>query len=763
MNQYSRKDEFQWVGKRLERPDGPDKVTGRARFGADYNLPGQLYGARLLSPHPHARIVGIDTSAAKALPGVKAVITAEDLPDVPANLALTGEAPFNVRDQSRNIMARHKVLYEGHPLAAIAAINKEIAQRAVDLIEVEYEILPHVIDVLEAIKPDAPVLHEEMFTAGITPKPDRPSNVASKSVLNRGNVDDGFAEADIIVEREFRTAPVHQGYIEPHACLASVADDGRAELWTSTQGPWVDRAFCAAILGWKISDIRVTATEIGGGFGGKIMTYDEPLALLLSKITRKPVKMVMTREEVFKRTGPTSGTYTRVKLGATKDGKLVALDCDFIYQAGAFPGSPLKNALAVAFTHLAIPNVKFTAVEVVSNRPRVLAYRAPGGPLACYVQESVMDEMAERLGLDPLELIRRNAIEEGAVAMTGEKLVDLGLHQVVDAVAASEHYNAPLGPNQGRGVATSYWRNRGGQTSLILSLNEDGTISVSMGTPDIGGLRASVSMMVAETLGVDYARIATTVGDTAQLGYNFITGGSRATYASGMAAVDAAKQVIAQACERAAKIWKLPVDSLEYDAGFVRPTGPNAGTQPPMSLAEIGAKSHLTGGPIMGKTTTDAPGAGPNFGTHLVDVEVDRETGFVRVLRYTIFADVGLAIHPDYVEGQNQGGAAQGIGWALNEEYIYGADGRMQNAGFLDYRMPVASDLPMIDCKLIEVPNPMHPFGVRGVGEIAIVPSVAAVANAVRHATGVRFFELPMSPPKILERLAQAKQEKATS
>lgn len=749
-------DELNPIGRRLARPDGADKVTGRARYGADYNLPGQLVGKCLLSPHPHARVVSIDTSLAQALPGVKAVVTGRDFPVLPSRATQIGDSAFNVRDQSRNVMARDKVLYEGHPVAAVAAVSEEIARHALSLIRVDYEVLPHVIDVVEAMAPDAPLLHDDLFTSGVESEPPKPSNISARTLLERGDIEDGFAQADVVIEREFRTQPVHQGYIEPHACVATVAQDGRAELWTSTQGAWVNRAFCAEILGWKLSDLRVIATEIGGGFGGKIIVYDEPVALRLAQIAGKPVKMVMSREEVFKRTGPTSGTFSKVRLGARKDGKLVAVSCDFHFQAGAFPGCPLKNVVAIAFTHVAIPNVRLNAVEVVSNRPSVQAYRAPGGPLACFVQESVMDEMAERLGIDPIELIERNAVQEGATAMTGEKLADLGLSQVLTAVKASGHWKAPLGLNQGRGVATSYWRNRGGQTSVTCMLNEDGTVNIAIGTPDIGGNRASISMMVAQTLGVPYTRVATTIADTAQLGFNFGTVGSRTTYAAGMAAVEAAQDVVEQVRHRAAKMWGVAVAAVEYADGVARAIG-DAGERQPMTLAEVATAFYRTGGPIMSKATTDAPGAGPNFGTHLVDVEVDPETGQTRVLRYSVFVDVGRAIHPDFVEGQNQGGAAQGVGWALNEEYVYAADGRMQNAGFLDYRMPVAPDLPMIDCTLIEVPNPRHPYGVRGVGEIALVPSVAAVANAVSRATGVRFLELPMSPPKVAKALQLAR------
>lgn len=686
-------------------------------------------------------------------------MTGANFPTLDNDLSLVAGYAFNIWDQAQNLMARDKVLYDGHPLAAVAATSEEIARQALDLIEVAYEILPHVIELDDAMATDAPVLHQKMVTAVPRPAGRENSNIVSDTQLLRGDLEAGFAEAEIVLEQEFRTRPVHQGYIEPHACIASVAEDGRAELWTSTQGPWIDRNYCATILGWEMSDLRVTATEIGGGFGGKLTVYDEPIALKLSEMTRRPVRMVMTRDEILRRTGPTSGSIMRIKLGARKNGKLVAADCQLIFQAGAYPGSPLSSARAILFSHVAIPNMRVNSVEVVSNRPSVQAYRAPGGPLACYAQESMMHDLALELGIDAAELIRRNIPATTDKTLTGDPLDNVGFHQVLEAVSSAAHLKIPLGANQGRGIACSYWKNGGGQTSVSTILNEDGTVNVTIGTPDIGGLRASVSMMVAETLGVDYDKVTTTIADTSQLGLNSFTAASRTAFAVGLAVVESSKDLITQLCQRAARLWDIPEEAVEFSNGRIRPAGPNAGTFPSASIAEIAANYHKTGGPIMGKFTTDAPGAGPNFATHVADVEVDPETGYIQILRYSVFVDVGCAIHPDYVEGQNQGGVVQGIGWALNEEYIYGKDGRLQNPGFLDYRMPVASDVPKIDCVLVEFPNPTHPFGVRGVGEISIVPSVAAVANAVRDATGVRFTALPMSPPHVLKRIIE--QQKA--
>ncbi len=749
--------EFTYIGTRPVRPDGVDKVTGRARFGADLSLPGQLVAKVLRSPHAHARIKSIDTTAAAKLSGVKAIVTAADFKDQPSEFVPAGEMMINYRDVVRNVMAREKVLFEGHPVAAVAATSAAIAKQALKLIKVEYEVLPHVIDVLDAMKPDAPLLHEDMITQGVTPAPTKPSNIAKRIELGLGDVAAGFAQADIIIERAFNTKPVHQGYIEPHACVASVSEDGQGELWVSTQGHWIVRAHCARLLGWDVSKIRVTAAEIGGGFGGKTVVYLEPVALALAKKSGRPVKMVMTREEVLKASGPTSGANVHVKMGALKDGTIVAAEAELKFQAGAFQGSPVQPAAMCAFAPYDIANVKLVGYDVVSNRPKVAAYRAPGGPIAEFAVESVVDELAAKVGMDPIAFRLKNAAKQGTRAAYGPKFGPVGFVETLEGAKAHAHWRTPLGKNQGRGVAAGFWFNIGGETSVSLSLNEDGTLSLTAGTPDIGGLRASLCMMAGEELGVPLEKIRAQIGDTGQLGYNFLTGGSRSTFSSGMATVEAAREVKKEAMKRAAKMWELPVDAVEYVDGKVRPAGPNAGKHEPMTLAQVAAIAGKTGGPIVGYSRINAHGAAPSFATHICDVEVDPETGKATVIRYTALQDAGRAIHPSYVEGQYHGGVAQGIGWALNEEYIYGADGRLQNAGFLDYRVPVASDLPMIDTVIVEVPNPNHPYGVRGVGETPICPPMAAVANAIANATGVRMQDLPMSPPRVLKALDEAR------
>src|SRR6202165_4522261 len=338
-----------YVGTRTIRPDGVDKVTGRARFGAAFHLPGQLIGRVLRSPHPHARIVSIDTSKAEALAGVKAVITRADFGDQPSEFIPAGEMMMNYKDVVRNVMAREKVLYEGHAVAAVAATTTAIARRALKLIDVKYEVLPHVIEVVEAMRPDAPLLHDDLFTVGVEPKPEKPSNIAKRVEIKVGDVEAGFKKADLVIEREFKTAPVHQGYIEPHAALATVGEDGSTELWGTTQGHYIVRAHCARLLGLDIGKVRVTATEIGGGFGGKTAVYLEPLAIALSRKAKRPVKMVMSREEVFKASGPTSGATIHVKMGATKDGRFVAGFAELKYQAGAFQGPPVPPGVMCAY------------------------------------------------------------------------------------------------------------------------------------------------------------------------------------------------------------------------------------------------------------------------------------------------------------------------------------------------------------------------------------------------------------------------------
>ncbi|GGH34258.1 xanthine dehydrogenase, molybdenum binding subunit apoprotein [Cribrihabitans marinus] len=741
------KREFRFVGTRPDRPDGLDKVTGRARFGADMNAAGMLHGAILRSPHAHARIVRIDTSKAEALADVKAVVTRADFAEVPFKPGLAGEV-WNVLE---NVMAGDKALYDGHAVAAVAATSALAARDALKLIEVEYEELPYVTDVNAAMRQDAPVIREG--AADFSVPDDMHPNVVRRHESGHGDVEAGFAEADLVIEDSFETEATHQGYIEPHACLGQLGKDGKGELWCCTQGHWIVQKTCAALLGIETANLRVTASEIGGGFGGKTTVFIEPVALALSRKANRPVKIVMSRAEVFRATGPTASASMDIKVGMKKDGTITAAQGEFRLQGGAFPGAPGDMTAMCAFAPYDLKNVHQVGYDVMTNRPKQAAYRAPGSPMAAFAVESVVDELCRKLDLDPIEVRLKNAAREGTKASYGPRFERIGLVETLEAAKAHPHYAAPLKPGQGRGISCGFWFNHGGETSVSLALSEDGSVQLMVGTPDIGGSRASMALMAAEVLGIPYENIRVTIADTASLGYNDVSHGSRVTYASGLATIKAAKDAVRKLSQRAAAKWGIPEDAVKWEDGCAVPSGPNAGDFDPLPLAEITAEMGQTGGPISGHFEATPEGAGVSFATHIVDAEVDRETGATKVVRYTVIQDAGKAIHPTYVEGQFQGGAAQGIGWALNEEYIYGEDGRLQNAGFLDYRIPVASDLPMIDTVIVEVPNPGHPFGVRGVGETSICPPLAAIANAVSAAAGVRMRHLPMSPPRTLAAL----------
>ena len=747
--------EFKSVGTRPVRPDGIDKVTGRARYGADHDMPGQLVGLVLRSPHPHATIRKIDISAAEKLPGVKAIVTSKDLPDLT-------DGDKDLLAILENSMARKKVYYDGHAVAAVAAIDVATAKAALKLIVVDYKPHKHVTDVDKAVDPKAPVIQKDCFTRGVKPTPEKASNVAAVSEFGHGNVKKGFKEADIVIERNFRTEQTHQGYIEPHACVASVGPDGTGDLWVCTQGHFVFRQQCAQLLGMDMAKLRVTSSEIGGGFGGKTHLWLEPVALALSRKANLPVKLVMTREEVFRASGPTSATSIDVKIGIKKDGTITAGEATLRYTNGPWVNSWAMLGAMTAFACYDMQNVKTTGLEVLVNRPKTTAYRAPSAPMAAFAVESVIDELAAKIGKDAVAVRIQNAAKEGTQSSYGPVYGPIGIGPTLEAAASHPHMSAPLGVNQGRGMACGFWFNFGGQSCTHINIDIDGTVTLTVGTIDVGGARASLSLVVAEELGISYEQVKTVIGDTGNLGYNEMTDGSRGTFASSMSAIMSARKAIDEMKQRAAIMWDIPVEQVSWENGHAYANGETSSKQkgkgnlPPLSIADIAAGAAKTGGPIAGHTELNADGAGVSFATHICDVEVDPETGYTKVVRYTVIQDAGKAVHPTYVEGQFQGGATQGIGWALNEEYVYGDDGRLQNAGFLDYRIPVCSDLPMIDTQILEIPNPNHPYGIRGVGETSIVPPLAAIGNAVSNAFGVRMTHVPMSPPRILAALEEA-------
>ncbi|MFU8816049.1 MAG: xanthine dehydrogenase family protein molybdopterin-binding subunit [Pseudomonadales bacterium] len=747
--------DYKVVGTSPIRPDGVDKVTGRAQYGADLNLPNMIYGKVLRSPHAHARILSVDVSAAAALPGVYAVISGKDFTEAEHG-EIGGEGGGDISDLAKNVMARDKVLYHGHAVAAVAARSQRVAEEALAAIHVEYQVLQPVMDLDAAMAPDAPLLDENCYTKNLPEKPEKPSNIAATMQLARGNVEQGFEQADVIVEEEFRIPMAHQGYIEPHACIASTNESGQSTIWCCTQGHFEFRAMTAKVLKMNIADLKFIASEIGGGFGGKTVVYLEPLAVMLSRKSRRPVKMMMSREEVFRATGPTSGTYIKIKVGAKKDGTITAAKAWMAYEAGAFAGAPMGPGAMSIFAPYNLENFHVEAYDVLVNKPKVAAYRAPGAPQSMHAMECAIDELARKLDMDPLDLRMKNAAEEGTQAPYGPKFPAIGLKACLEAAKAHPHYTRPVPEGAGRGVAVGFWFNVGMQSSAEVHINENGTVTVVEGNPDIGGSRASMCIMAAETLGVRYEQVRALIGDTESTGFSNVTGGSRTTFATGMAVVRACEDIIAQCKARAAATWGVDEDQVVWEDGQAVPApGVNADVKP-LSLADIAANAARTGGPLLGRASLNAQGAGASFAVNIADLRVDRETGKVDVLAFTAIQDAGRAIHKAYVEGQLQGGAAQGLGWALNEEYIYDANGVMQNAGFLDYRMPVASDLPMIDTQIIEVPNPSHPYGVRGVGETPIVAPLAVASNAVRDALGIRINDLPLSPPRIIAALDAA-------
>ena len=753
--------EYKVVGGSPLRPDGVDKVNGRAIYGADIRLPRLLYGRVLRSPHAHARIVSIDTSKAEALPGVTAVITNADFPRQDDTELLMGEGETaSARWVLDNVLASDKALYRGHAVAAVAATDPHVAEDALDLIDVEYEVLEAVMDVQYAMEEEAPVIHESITTEqvfgffgaeGSEEYGNRPSNVAKRIEFAQGDLDAGFAEADVVLEREFDTPMYHQGYIEPHNGTALWSEDGQINVWVSTQAYFGVRDQLSQLLSYPVSKIRVNPVEIGGGFGGKTSVYMEPLAAMLSRESgHRPVKMYMGRDEVFEGTGPTSGTHMRVRIGAKRDGTITAMDWEGAYESGAYPGSAFSAGAMCATAPYNLDTFRTVGWDVVVNKPRVQAYRAPAAPAAEWAVESLVDELAVELDIDPVELRLKNAMVEGGRRVDGVAFGPIGNVACLEAIRDSEHYRSELsGENRGRGVATGFWFNVGMESSAFAAVNADGRLSLNIGSADIGGSRASLAMQFAEAMGVAYEDVVPQTVNTDSVGYTLPTVGSRTTFAGGWAVYETAMELRRKLEERTALIWECDQDDVTYgdDAVLRGPDGKE------MSLTELAGQLQATGGLIQARADVSPETAGPAFATHVVDVEVDPETGKVDILRYTAAQDVGTAIHRDYVEGQIQGGAAQGAGMALTEEYLFNDDGNMVNSTLLDYRMPTALDLPMIDALIIEVPNPGHPYGVRGVGEVGIIPPLAAVTNAIRDAIGVRPTEIPASPTRILEML----------
>ena len=747
---------FKVIGTSPIRHDGVDKVTGRAAYGADIKLSGMLHGAVLRSPHPHALIVSIDISKARDYPGVQAVITSADLPQPGRGSLDDGEGSTQATAfKTANMLARDKVLYEGHAIAAVAASSRHTSEEAVRLIEVDYEPLKPVMDARKAVALDAPLLHASLHTESAWEETNNLSNISKRVIIGEGDIEKGFAEADIIIENEYETATVHQGYIETQNATALWHEDGRLEVWCSTQGAFKFRRELAELLEWPVSKIRVYPMEIGGGFGGKLTSYLEVLAALLSKKSGRPVKMAMSRAEVFRATGPTPATWEKVKIGVTNAGKMTAAEAELVFESGAFPGCPLNAGCNTVFGPYSLTNVRIEGCEVVVNKPQSQAYRAPGATMSEFAAESVVDEISRGLGMDPIEFRLLNASKEGTWRADGLPFGRVGNVECLEAIKDSNHFKKPIGQpasphlKRGRGVASGFWPNIGLTSSVQARVNADGTVTMLEGNPDIGGTRTSVAMQMAEALSIPIDEIKPVVTDTDSVSYSDVTAGSRVTFTTGYAAYEAANDIIRQMLGGLSRLWQVGRDRVTLHNGVFSYNGESA------TFAEAAALLHEENIGVLGKATVSPTRHGPSFTAQLVDIEVDTETGKVKILRYTAAQDVGKAVYPPYVEGQIQGGVVQGIGWALNEEYWYDESGSLQNASYLDYRIPTTLDVPFVETIIVEVPNPGHPYGVRGVGEASIIPGPAAIANALFDAVGVRMHELPMSPHKILHAISR--------
>ncbi len=752
--------EYKVVGKRPVRPDGTDKVTGRARYGADVMMGGMLHGKILRSPHPHALVLSIDTSRAEAHPEVRAVAVSSDL--APAENRIRADVDgiqSNFGYLSNNVLAGEKVLYVGHPVAALAATSPHAAQEALSLIRVEYEVLDSVMDIDAALADGAPVLHERPVTPVERGGEFAGTNIVSHTHFAHGDIEEGFAAADVIIEREYRTQTVHQGYIEPQNVTAIWSEDGHLTIWCSNQGHFGVRHDVAELTGLSVSDVTVIPMEIGGGFGGKITAHLEPIAAVLSQKTDRPVKMTLDRTEVLEATGPTCGGIVRARVGATREGRITAGHVYLAFEAGAYPGSFVENACNTVFASYDIENILIDGYDVVDNKPKTGAYRAPGTPNAALAAETAIDDLARELGIDPVDLRLLNAAREGTRRPDGTVYPAIGMVEVAEALRDHDHYRSPLpSPSEphrrvGRGFAMGYSGNISGEATVLASLAADGKVKLVTGSVDIGGTRASIAQQFGEVLGIGLDVIDPIVADTDTAGYTGPSAGSSASHKSGWAAHEAGLDVRRQLIDRAARIWGVPESEVDFQDGaaFHR-----TDTELRMSLPELSAMLNSTGGPITGRGNIHPGGWAGSFTANLVDLEVDEETGKTEILRYTVVQDAGKAIHPSYVEGQMQGGTVQGVGWALHEEYVYGDDGRLQNPSLLDYRMPTSWDVPMIDTVIVEVPNPGHPYGARGVGEASIVPPLPAISNAIFDAVGVRVPVLPMSPGNIVKALDEA-------
>ena len=731
--------EFSVIGKNSIRVDAMEKVTGRATYAGDVYLPGMLMCKIMTSTRSHAKIVSIDTTAAEALPGVRCVITGSDYPDV-----RFGSGAL----KDRRIMAREEVFYIGEPVAAIAADDEITALEAIGLIEIKYEDIKHVVDPLQAIYGSSVDVHSDLedfegfgFALG--------GNNCTMLDSDRGDVEQGFKDSDVIIEETYHTQPISQGFLEPMACVADVEANGRLDIYASTQGPYQVRSQLASVLEMSISNIKVTAMEMGGGFGAKLRLALEGFPAMLSIKTGKPVKLVCTREEAFTLNGPRLETNIYLKTGVTNDGKILAREARSVFDVGAYLGAGPNAGVGHGLGAYNIPNFKLRSYGVYTNKLYVGSYRASGVADMNFATESHTDVIAHKLGLDPMEFRIKNALSEGDTAVNGSTIPVNGLMETI--LAVKERMGLPKKMEEGRGVgiAVGEWRSGSGPSTASISVNEDGTVSLLTGSVDISGSDTSLAQIAAESLGLRLEQVVVAKRNTDMAPFTGPSGGSRIVYSQGRAVQNAAEDTKAKLMDLAADRLGVPADALECAGGSVY-----VQDNPPQSL-DLGqlARMSLTsrGGPIIGTASLSSLPYAPVFNAQAAEVIVDRETGQVRVTRFVQAQDIGKAINPMGVEGQLEGGAVQGIGRALSEEILIDKEtGKVRNPSLATYLMPLSVDMPDIENSLVEVPSAAGPFGARAVAESPGFGPPAAIANAIFDAVGVRIKTLPLSAERVL-------------
>ncbi len=771
---------FAAVGQAIPRREGAAKVSGQARYAVDVTLPGMVWGKALRSPHPHARILRVDVSRARALPGVVAAITAADV-----SPRLVGR---HLKDQP--VLARDRVRFVGERVAAVAAVDPDTAEAALDLIDVEYEPLPAVDDPLAAMERGAPLLHPAFATyEGRGEVGDQP-NVQSYLRYAKGDVAVGFATADVVLEQRFTTPAIHQGHLEPHSCLVSVEPDGTIVLWTSTQAPYIIRRRLADYLELPEERVRVLPTPVGGGFGAKVMLMDEPLAYYLSLQAGRPVKMVMASTEELQASNPRHASVLDARLGATRDGRLVAFALRAVYDGGAYAGFkpvPVLPGLGDAAACYAIPHVSIEGYCVYTNAAPSGYMRGPGGLQATFAAESIVDQMARVLDLDPVELRRRNLVADGHVAVQGEAWHGVKARECLERVVAAAPWRSSgrRGPGAngsagvgGRGAegeggggrarsASAFVRGRGialvekhlgfGESGCYVTVELDGTVRLDTGVSDIGtGAHTILAQIVAEELGLSAEAVVVRQTDTDGAPFDSGSGASRVTVVAGQATREAASAVRQQLVAVAAAALECPPELVRAAEGaFYVAERPESR----LSLAEVarraaggasGARTTSTDGAVRGEGHRDVPESHePTFGCQAVELEVDPETGQVRLLRVEAAYDVGVAVNPALVEAQVHGGLVQGIGAGLMEE-LRREDGRVANPNFADYKLPTIQDVPpVVSVALVEGAASPGPYNAKSVGEIVILPTAPAIANAIYDAVGVRVVDLPITAEKV--------------